>query len=114
MHFQCNVLNIFDDATRMNAKIQHYVNPNTIRIAAIDCSIRSNNSPGTIMDILKQPQDERDTAGLYSFLDITVGSQVMLTKNLDDSLANGSLGYVSAIHLGNPSENDFVHVVFDN
>ena len=61
------------------------------------------------------PQDDRDAGNIPQILELSVGSRVMLLRNLDVSqgLVNGAMGVVHQIDVNYLGKVQHIHVVFD-
>lgn len=92
-----------------NHTMQNEINSECTDLLAIDIFGVNDIASGHLADEDHVPKDDRDCGGLPKVLRISLGSKVMLIKNIGDGLVNGSMG---TVHLLKTNSNHCVTVVY--
>ena len=73
-----------------------------------------NYGPGCTASLDDLPEDTRKAGGLLQKLELSIGSRVMLTRNLLPTLCNGDQGYVTAFESNSENITSGIIIKFDD
>ena len=116
-----NILHIYptcESVQRHNTRMQNLLEaPQTVYNAVHYFSDNDLEPNMEVTDMSLIPDDDRDAGGLPSSLTFSVGTRVMLLRNLCVAygLVNGAQGYVTGYHFHSVTNRlEYIYVVFDN
>ena len=98
-----------------NQHCQQNIQSRLFRLDAEHYFSSSDPQAGLTCPVEFIPDDDRDAGNIPCLLELSIGSRVMLLRNLDvpRGLVNGAMGYVHAIDINSSGRVEHVQVLFD-
>ncbi len=103
-----------DEVTKFNDRAQNMLLTETVSIKAIDRFGVNDEAAGHLADEYHVPGKNSQCGGLHKLLRLSIGSRVMLIRNIGDGLVNGSMGTVFKVQKDDQSEVSRIWVSFDD
>ncbi len=97
-----------------NSAQQNKLNANTLTFECADIYSMNDINAGCTADPRHIPKDDRDAGGLMQSLTLSIGSRVMLTRNLTYNLINGDMGILVRFGHDEYGTVDTIYVKFDD
>ncbi len=103
-----------DEVQKFNDRAQKLLQSKTEQMKAVDRFGVNDLAAGLLADETRVPQRNSDCGGLHKELKLSIGSRVMLIRNIGDGLVNGSMGYVAKMQKDANSVVDRIWINFDD
>ena len=103
------------DAINYNKACQDILQSQLFTIEAQHYFSSTDSQAGLACPLEFIPEDDRDAGNLPHILELSVGSRVMLLRNLDISrgLVNGAVGVVQNIDVSSSDKVEHIYIIFD-
>lgn len=101
---------------KYNEEQQKKIKAKTHVIKAVDCYSCGCSCHGSEVNKKHIPEDDRDCGGLAHILKLSVGTKVILVKNLltSSGLVNGADGVVAGFELHENGDSSMIYVIFSD